>query len=203
MLKYFLFLFIISALTSCDTSTDPNEIKPSAEFMPLSVGNYWKYEENLSSIDTSYINYYTSTITKTEEIGNYKWFKIESVKSNFTQERYLMMENDSVYELQYNWQNPVRSLEYIIPTEKEQSFGSLLGGDAGKTKTVEKLDTIINTKIGDFNNCLKYEYSTLDWTVIEIIAFGIGIVEKQFISHPLGGEQRFKRIERIVSAKIK
>jgi hypothetical protein len=202
MLKYILFLLLILAFTSCDTSVDPNEVTPSSELFPLSIGNYWQYEESFSSMDTSYINNYTSTITKVEEIGGYSWFMIESVKNNFTEKRYLMLENDSVYELQYNWQTPIRSLEYITPSEKQQSFVALLGGDVGIKKTVTKLDTIINTKIGDFKNCLKYESSTLDWTTIEILVFGIGVVERQVIGHSLGGEQTFKRIEKIISAKI-
>ena len=74
MLKYILFLFLILILTSCDSSVDPNKITPSSQFYPLSIGNYWQYEESFSSIDTNYINNYTSTIKKVEEIGAYSWF---------------------------------------------------------------------------------------------------------------------------------
>ena len=50
-------------------------------------------------------------------------FYVKSAKTNFTEKTYLMMENDSVYELQYNRQTPLRSLEYINPFEEQQSFG--------------------------------------------------------------------------------
>jgi len=203
MLKIIFSLFTIFIIVSCSSSTEPDKIKPCSEFYPLSVGNYWEYEKSFSSKDSSYIINYKSIITQVEMIGGFKWFKIESAKNNCTQKKYLLMENDSIYELQYNRQNPIRSLEYIIPKEKKESFPSLLGGDVGITKTVEKLDTTIHTKIGDFSNCFRYEYSTPDWTEIEILVYGIGIVERQFICYNfLTGEQTSRTIEIIKNAKL-
>lgn len=197
MYKY-IFCLLAVLVVSCDSSTGPDANKPDSEFIPLKVGNFWEYEESYTSEDTSYTENYTFTITKTEEIGGFLWFKLESK----TGERFLMSEENNVYELQYNRQTPVHSLEYIMPSEKEESFNSLQGGDAGKTKTVEKLDTTINTKMGKFDNCLKYEFSSPDFTVIEILTPEVGIVKRQITSYTLDGEQTYQRVAKIVDAKI-
>lgn len=203
--KIFLLSISLLLISSCNEENIiiPTEFVPSSEFFPLSVGNYWKYEESFSSADTNYTNNYTSTITGVEEIGGYSWFKIESVKNNVTYKRYLMMQNDSVYELQYAWQNPVRSLEYILPSAKQQSFWALLGGDAMIKKTVTKFDTVLNTKVGSFKDCLQFESLISTWTRKEILVFGVGIVESQFIGNDLGWGKPFKRIAKIVDVKIK
>lgn len=65
---------------------------------------------------------------------------------------------------------------------------ALLGGDAEIIKRVEKLDTIIRTKIGSFHNCFKYEISTLNWTKTEILASGVGIIERRLAGRSLSGE---------------
>lgn len=202
MLKSIFCLFVIFIKTGCSSYTEPNEINTSSEFYPLAIGNYWGYEESFSSEDTIYILNYRSIVTKIENIGGYKWFKIESTKNNYTQKIHLLTENDSVYMLQYQWQNPIRALNYIIPKVKKESFHSLLGGDVGIIKTVEKLDTTIQTNIGEFSNCFRYKYGTLDWTVIEVLVYGIGIVESQIISYNLNGDEISKTVTKIENARI-
>ncbi len=202
MPKNILLLLVVLTLTSCD-SVEPPEITPSSEFFPFAVGNYWRYEDNFSSADTNYINKFTTLITDVEEIGNFSWFKFTSEANDFRFYGHLMIENDSVYSLQQNFTNYVRSLEYIIPKGKEQSFYSLMGGDVSLLKKVVKLDTVINTKIGAFKNCFKYEYSTPNSSVKEILAFGIGIIEKEEIGYSLYGEEIYKLSRKILSARIK
>lgn len=202
MPKNILLLLVVLTLTSCD-SVEPPEITPSSEFFPFAVGNYWSYEDNFSSADTNYTNKFTILITDVEEIGNYRWFKFTSEANDFRFYDHLMIENDSVYSLQQNFTNYVRSLEYIIPEGKEQSFYSLMGGDVSLLKKVVKLDTVINTKIGAFKNCFKYEYSTPNSSVKEILAFGIGIIEKEEIGYSLYGEEIYKLSRKILSARIK
>jgi hypothetical protein len=203
MLKIIFTFFPIIIIVSCSSLVEPEKIKTGSEFYPLAVGNYWKYEGSFSSKDSSYVFNYKSVITQVEIIGGFEWSKIESARNNYTQNRYLLMENDSIYELQYNWRNPIRALVYIIPKNKKESFHSILGGDVGITKTVEKLDTAIHTKIGIFTNCFRYKCSTLDWTEIEILAYGIGIVERQLIHYNfMTGEQISKTTEIVEEANI-
>lgn len=102
MLKFIFHLLTIVVIISCNSPTESNAIKPSSEFFPPAVGNYWEYEESFTSVDTSYSVNYISRITKNEEVGSFNWSKIESIKNDYTEARFLMMENDSVYELQYN-----------------------------------------------------------------------------------------------------
>lgn len=203
MLKNIILLFFLLAIIGCDSSVEPLQITPSSELFPLSVGNYWRYEDNFSSADTIYTNKFTILITDVEEIGNYRWFKFTSEANDFRFYGHLMIENDSVYSLQQNFTNYVRSLEYIIPKGKEQSFYSLMGGDVSLLKKVVKLDTVINTKIGAVKNCFKYEYSTPNSSVKEILAFGIGIIEKEEIGYSLYGEEIYKLSRKILSARIK
>lgn len=202
MLKITFSLIMTFAVSSCTSSTEPTEIIPSSEFYPLAIGNYWEYEVNFSSADSNSFITYKSIVTKVEKIGGYDWFKVETLINNSTYKEHLLIENDSVYRLQYVWQNPIRSLEYIVPKIKKESFHSRLGGDVGLIKTVEKLDTTIHTKIGDFSNCFLYKYTMLEATGIEVLAYGIGIIEGQFIEYNLSGDQISKKIYKILNAKL-
>ena len=202
-------LVLIGFLYSCSKSDNtieippPVEIIPSNEFFPLAINNFWEYEESYSSIDTSYTRSFTLTVTDTEYIGNFKWYKIERVRTGWIQYRKLMIENDSVYELQSNFHIPIRSLQYIIPSQRIESFPSWYGGDVQVTRKVERLDTTINTEIGQFNNCYKYEFRTGDYIDYETIAYGIGIIERKTIGYNFRtGEQTFLSIEKITNAKI-
>lgn len=202
MLYYVISIFSIFAIVSCSSSTEPEILKPSSEYFPLSIGNYWEYEESYSSEDSSNTITFKSTITRTERIGGFNWYKIESVRENETSKRHLMIEKDSVYELQYNFQNPIRSLQYIVPKELTETFPSIFGGDVGINKKVEKLDTTIQTNIGVFTNCYRFQYSTSSWTEKEIFVYGIGIVEKHLTVYNVSTGKTSQRISKIKNAKI-
>lgn len=202
MLKYFSLFILLLTLTSCDSLLGPAEITPASELFPLAIGNYWSYEEFYVSSDTSFTNKFTVLVTGKEQIGNFSWFKLVSEKNNFPFYSHLSIENDSVYSLQQMFSNYIRSLEYIAPKEKIQRYSSLIGGDVGVRKTVVKLDTVINTKIGSFNNCLKYEWSSGGLDVTEIFAYGVGVIEKQIKHYSLYGEEISRVTQKIISARI-
>jgi hypothetical protein len=78
-----------------------------------------------------------------------------------------------------------------------------MGGDVIIKKTVYSLDTTIITSAGNFNNCLMFEYTSPDWIEREILAFGVGIIEKQMIGFSfITGEKTFSRTEKLTSYKI-
>lgn|GEM_PF-6101229 len=114
-----------------------------------------------------------------------------------------MAENDSIYELQYNWQYPVRALRFLIPKDSLQLFNSFLGGDIMIIKTASILDSTVTTPIGRYDNCYSYQFSTVDFTKIEIVSPGIGIIEKQYISHGFAGSKKFRKIAKLKSYLVK
>lgn len=202
MFKITIYFFIFTLFLGCSSPTETSNNENISRLFPLSVGNYWVYKEHFISSDTSYTVNYKSTVKEITNIGGFNWYKIETPRNDYIQERYLIAENDSVYELQYNWEAPVRSLQYIIPQDSAQEFGSLFGGDVGITKSVFILDTTISTNAGNFSNCIMFEYSTPDWTEREIISLGTGIVERQLLGYSISGGNTYQRITKLENFKI-
>ncbi|RMH75809.1 MAG: hypothetical protein D6681_22030 [Calditrichaeota bacterium] len=203
-------LILLLAVWSCSNPGGSDKIPEDTtvstpSLIPLAAGNTWTYTEEYISPDTNYVTEYTVRVTGTEQIGDEVWWKLETWRGDsvITRTRYLIAQNDSIYELQYNWQTPVKSLQYFIPVDSVQRFNSLLGGDVGIAKTASILDTTIITPQGNFSECYMFEYSTPDWTTREILSPKVGIIVNWFIHHPSLGGIEYERIARIKSYVIK
>lgn len=204
----FLFVFLLSF--SCRKSTEPiisgNErelAEVDKELIPLTIGNYWVFEERFSSRDSTSTHDYKSEVTAITDIGNYSWYEVTTLNNKIKSERYLMAENDSIYELQYNWSTPVRSLQYLIPRKKIQTFRSLSGGDVFHSKTVVKRDSTVKTPSGTYTKCYMFEQSDPNLIEAEIIKPGIGIIVKKQIYRDLSGRLKFIRTAKLKSFLIK
>ncbi len=74
-------------LGSCGKSTGPKSTDVSEEegpetdeyvskLLPMTIGNYWIYEETYTSNDTTYSHDIKSEITAIKNIGNYSWYEM-------------------------------------------------------------------------------------------------------------------------------
>ena len=107
-------------LYSCRKSTGPEIIEESevieepnvngyvSKIMPMTIGNYWIYKETYTSSDTTYSHDIKSEVTAIKDIGNYWWYEMTITNNDYQATKYYMAENDSIYELQYNWLAPIR-----------------------------------------------------------------------------------------------
>jgi len=193
-------LILIFVLLQCQ---QPNKPSVPQSLYPLSLGNTWTYEVIHRTDSSSYTREFTYSVTRYDTIGGYIWSYLESSNNAEGFSRYLMAINDSVFELQYSWGGPILALVYLKPTHNAQNFTSLMGGDGGVTKTAYLLDSTVVTPAGIFTNCYSYELHQVDADQLEILAPGVGLIEKLLYIHPIGEDTLLTLITRLKSYHLK
>ena len=176
-MAYFALIVIVFSCSNPSESSDE-----SNNIFPLTAGNTWTYEQTTTTDSTSETITYSMRVIGSEVIGGKEWQKIDffSNNSNFTRSSWhLMAIDDKIYELQWNFQNPVSALQYFIPQDSVAEFVTLLGGDVSITKKAKRINTPVTTPAGTFTNCYEFSYASPEWYFVEILAAGIGIVKKE------------------------
>lgn len=187
MMRYIVFLTLCAAvLLSC---SNPGESADEyTGIFPLSVGVQWTYEQTVFTDSLTEVSTYTLEVDSSVDIGGYNWQRIriyspldEIIMAPFPNFYYLMEENGKIYELQWNFSVPVRSLQYFIPKNRVEEFETLFGGDVFIIKTVRRLSSPIQTPAGTFYHCYEFLHEWPSNFFSEIFVPGVGIVKKEYI----------------------
>lgn len=198
MKKVILFTCLLFIL-QCDTGKEPNapinhhpipRLREEA-FFPLEVGNFWTYQETTVCPESTSEVEYTARVVSVQKIGGYVWHRIVFSSVSQRSPRFLRAVNDSIFELQNNFNVPVSALQYFKPSRKEQAFQSLLGGDVRITKTATILDEPVSVPAGTFGECYLFTSQTPDWIEKEIVCSGVGVVQRELIHRTLMGDTTF------------
>ena len=206
-MKKIIFFIAVVVTFQCNFIKDPvltrNSIQGANVFYPLTVGNFWDYTEITYRSDDTLKTEYTARVEDVENIIDVEWSRIVFSPESQISPRYLRVKNDSVFELQYNFNIPVEALKYLKPTGKVQQFQSLLEGDVQIVKTAYILDDPVTTPAGIFDKCYMFVHETPDWIFKEILSDGVGIVRSEFVDRTLEGDTVFIRITELKNYRVR
>lgn len=166
-------------ITSVNPPIEPTEFRKA--LFPLAVGNKWTYTDSLFSGGSVSAETYTIVVSGFRfENGKVWWQLLERRSSSTIDLVELMARNDSIFSLQYNFQYPVSSLEYIPPptTKDTLRFYSLLGGDVIIQKSVW-LNGPYVVPAGSFDSCAVFFSMATPGGFIEVLKPKIGIIQKE------------------------
>lgn len=167
-----------SDISSVNPTDEPMEFRQA--LFPLAVGNEWTYIDSLFTGDSVSIDTYTIVVSGFRFENGKVWWQLQkrSHSSTFNLVE-LTARNDSIFSLQYNFQNPVSSLEYIPPSTTDTlRFYSLIGGDAIVQKTVW-LNGKYVTPAGSFDSCAVFFSLATPGGYVEVLKPKLGIVLKE------------------------
>src|SRR3569832_78144 len=121
---HFFFLFIAFPIVSFSQKTTKTATE---SFIPLKIGNYWVYS---SSIPSDKLDTVKITKERTVELG----------KGYYINNQLWVEKNDSVYIFQSGRGGTEFPTLQYFPSERETSFGAIIGGDVRVQRTVTKIN---------------------------------------------------------------
>lgn len=182
---YFFSLIVILLAYGCkDTSTSvttpPEPVEFRQALFPLAVGNEWTYVDSLFSGQAVSVETYTLTVSTFRFENGKVWWQLQERRPSSTMNLIeITARNDSIFSLQYNFEFPVSSLDYIPPSPTDTlHFYSLFGGDVILTKSVWLNGSYI-VPAGVFDSCAVFFSLVTPGGFTEILKPRIGIVQKE------------------------
>lgn len=186
--KYFLLLFLILSILSCNkTPTDNDEIimNVSNELIPMNPGNTWIYLDSVwyGEFDSlAYVAYDTITIFDTTSNADGKvWFRAGGIIPGLGM--IFRISNDNVFSYDYGWDGEFDNLKFIPPNDTLQSFDTYYWFGQYE-RTVEYLNYSFITELGTFDSCAVYKGNNYSFSEEYIVAPGIGIIKSYAPSRP-------------------
>jgi hypothetical protein len=164
--------------TSITTPPEPTEFRQA--LIPLAVGNQWTYVDSLFTGSTVSVDSYTVIVSSFRFEGGKVWWQLQERRSSSTINLVeITARHDSIFSLQYNFQFPVSSLDYIPPSPTDTlHFYSLVGGDVIVTKTVW-LNGTYSVPAGVFDSCAVFFSLVTPGGFKEILKPRIGIIQRE------------------------
>ncbi|MBI5324518.1 MAG: hypothetical protein HZB41_04480 [Ignavibacteriae bacterium] len=151
ILKFWIVIFTIIYLLSCtkDNTTTPQDTETMSDYMPLTIGSWWKYEQyDVDDFGTRYNKMiYTLTVTETKIVSGKLGFVISAKSEN----------SDSTHELYYH----IEGEELFIFEEEiaEEYGGWLIFADLNNNLWTLKDTTEISDSVGIHSE------SYTNWTI--------------------------------------
>jgi hypothetical protein len=163
---------------SVTTPPEPMEFRQA--LIPLAVGNEWTYVDSLFSGETVSVETYTVLVSSFRYDNARAWWQLQERRASSTINLMeIAARNDSIFSLQYNFQSPVSSLDYIPPSPTDTlHFYSLVGGDVIVTKTVW-LNGTYSVPAGVFDSCAVFVSLVTPGGFTEILKPRIGIIQRE------------------------
>ncbi len=147
-----LLLFLAIFCTGGPAGTDEQQ----KEIMPLSVGNWWKYQIRLYS-DDKVVKYDTVVISVEEELylDNQKWYELKSIQNRETNIVNFCNKDDGLWSRKSVLKKETGKtfLAFRYPTKT----GDCWIGDKKDTVRTKNLSVIIRIALGQFD-CIEYEF---------------------------------------------
>jgi hypothetical protein len=164
--------------TSITTPAEPTEFRQA--LIPLAVGNQWTYVDSLFTGSTVSVDTYTVLVSSFRFESGKVWWQLQERRPSSTINLVeIAARNDSIFSLQYNFQFPVSSLDYIPPPATDTlRFYSLLGGDVVLQKSVW-LNGVYAVPAGSFDSCAVFFSLATPGGFVEVLKAKIGIVQKE------------------------
>lgn len=173
--------FLLLALNGCkDDSTsvlsppEPTEFRNS--LIPFAVGNRWTYIDSLFTDSPVAVETYSMSVVGFRRENGLVWWQLSDSRIPSTVIEYAVR-NDSILNLQYNFQNPVESLEYIPAHAADTvQFLSMIGGDVMVSKYVYALNPGVIVPAGTFSGCIAVE---MRGGYQEILKPRLGLIQRE------------------------
>lgn len=182
-LAYFT-IFILLPIGCKESTTSVTKLPEPVEFrqafIPLAVGNKWTYRDSLFSGDSISTETYTIRVSSFRYDNGKVWWQLQQQWPTSTMN---LMEvtarNDSIFSLQYNFDHPVSSLDYLPPPATDTlRFFSLSGGDVVIEKSVWLAGEFI-VPVGSFDSCAIFFSRITPDGFTEVLKPRIGIIQKE------------------------
>ncbi len=186
----FAIIAICGMFFSCEESADIVIINPpngnTIPYYPMEFGNTWLYTDTIiTNAETTVTQYYMVIVLhRFDSTGS--WWKFQSSPDTLLHSYELMIENDTVFDLQWGWGGPFANNRYIKPPLNDTlTYLSLLGGDIGYHIKAYHYQGCFSTPAGLFGRCDVFQTNfNHDGTHrrYEIIAPGVGLVGVDYYS---------------------
>ncbi len=174
-------VFLVLAFAGCkDEATSPDSRPEPVEFrnalLPFALGNQWTYVDSLFTESSVSVETYSVAVIDFRIEGDNVWWQIQDSRTPGSTIEYAVR-NDSVLNLQYNFQHPVESLEYIpAPAADTVYFSSLVGGDVMVSKYACQASFPVTVPAGTFTGCAS---TGIQGGYLEILKPQLGIIQKE------------------------
>jgi hypothetical protein len=181
--KGLIFLVLILTVSSCDLLTNnPAPPQKDKTLYPLTVGNYWQYNNFFISepqSDTTYLDPTITTVVGTKKINGITFQELQThiYLPRYIDVQYLFSRNDSIFEKNYSGSNQL-ALKYIKPQQDTVNFFYDIGNRI-YVKTAYRMDTTIVTPAGKFSDCYFYDFDQFDFRFRDIIVPDVGIIKSE------------------------
>lgn len=164
--------------TPVNPPSEPTEFRYA--LLPLAVGNEWTYTDSLFTSDSVSVETHTLTVSSYRFENGKVWWQIQDRRHGHTTNLVeVTARNDSIFSLQYNFQYPVSSLDYIPPSPTDTlRFSSLVGGDVIVQKSVW-LNGEYVVPAGSFDSCAVFFSRITPGGYTEVLKPKVGIVQKE------------------------
>ena len=179
LLKISLFIFLILFVISCtkDNTTNPQSTESMEDYMPLTIGSWWKYEQYyIDEYGTKYNEItYTLTIIGSSIVDGKQAFNIKYSTSN----------PDSTNSTCY-WAIDNSKLMYYAP-EMIERYGWLIEADLNSEKwilkdTIELFDSA-GIKLESYEKWTIKKGSQSEFKIKDKTIPAIGFISEQLIAH--------------------
>jgi hypothetical protein len=166
--------------SSTSVTNPPEPVDFRQALIPLAVGNQWTYRDSLFAGDSISTETYTVRVSSFRYENDKVWWQLQQQWPVSTMN---LMEvtarNDSIFSLQYNFEYPVSSLDYLPPPVTDTiRFFSLLGGDVVIEKSVWLAGEFI-VPAGSFDSCAIFFSRITPNGFTEVLKPRIGIIQKE------------------------
>ncbi len=172
-----IFFFITFLGLSCHRMPTEFDVYIQEGIFPLIPGSLWEYEVGMPVGDAYQSYTETVRVGGTTTINGKKAYEVIHTVSGKEKKAYYYVHQDSVFELHYNFRQPIWALRYIMPQQTPVTFNSFLFGDASVRITVTRIDSLIQTPAGDFRQSYQFVQDRGSYYIEEYLVPKVGLVK--------------------------